>query len=231
MQCIYPSPWPWYPCLITIVASRLVLRSSANKEARLRQVSNGEMDAIVGDWLSELNIAWNAIRKYDDPSKGYEVGFLEQLEDSIDTLAAKRIKLVANAGALNTPECAAKAKEICKRHGHDHLKIAYVTGDDISEIAVDPSAQQDLGGIVHLDHPDRSLESWGKTPLCGVAYFGGWGIVKALQEGADIVICGRVTDASPVIALAAWWHDWSYDDWDHLAGALVAGRMFCTFTF
>lgn len=196
---------------------------------RLRQVSDGPVDAIVGDWLSELNIAWNAIRKYDDPTKGYEVGFLEQLDQSIDIIAEKKIKLVANAGALNTPECTKKVKEICKDHGHDHLKVAYVEGDDISDIVVDSAKRDQIGGIVHLDYPDRTIESWGNQPLCGVAYFGAWGIVRALQEGADLVICGRVTDASPVIALSAWWHNWSYDAWNEIAGALVAGRMYSLF--
>jgi hypothetical protein len=189
-------------------------------------LASGPLDAIAGDWLSELNIAWNAIRKYEDPTKGYEVGFLEQLDESIDLIAQKKVKVVSNAGALNTPECARRVKTICDNHGHSHLKIAYVEGDDISDIVIDVSKQADLGGIVHLDHPERSLASWNRKPLCGVAYFGGWGIVQALREGADIVICGRVTDASPVIALAAWWHDWRYDAWDQLAGALVAGRMF-----
>ncbi|KAH8885933.1 duf1446 domain-containing protein [Thozetella sp. PMI_491] len=193
--------------------------------AMLRMVTDGQLDAIAGDWLSELNIAWNAIRKYDDPTKGYEVGFLEQLDDSIDIIAQKKIKLVTNAGALNTLECTRKAKEICERHGQGHLKIAYIEGDDISDIVVSKEKQDALGGIIHLDHPERTLESWGKTPLCGVAYFGAWGIVQALREGADIVICGRVTDASPVIALAAWWHNWSYDAWNQLAGALVAGHL------
>ncbi|KAI8937417.1 hypothetical protein NX059_005142 [Plenodomus lindquistii] len=193
--------------------------------AMLRQVSDAQVDAIVGDWLSELNIAWNAIRKYDDPTKGYEVGFLEQLDESIDIIAQKKIKLVANAGALNTPECTRKVKEICEAHGHGHLKVAYVEGDDISDIVVDRTKRDEVGGIVHLDFPDRTVESWGRQPLCGVAYFGAWGIVRALQEGADIVICGRVTDASPVIALAAWWHNWSYDAWNELAGALIAGHL------
>lgn len=97
-------------------------------------VTEGYLDAITGDWLSELNIAWNAIRKHDDPTKGYEVGFLEQLDECIDIIAEKKIKLVSNAGALNTPECARKAREICEKHGQGHLKIAYIEGDDISDI-------------------------------------------------------------------------------------------------
>ncbi|KAI9745059.1 MAG: hypothetical protein M1818_001337 [Claussenomyces sp. TS43310] len=190
-----------------------------------RMVTEGYLDAITGDWLSELNIAWNAIRKHEDPTKGYEVGFLEQLDDCIDIIAEKKIKLVSNAGALNTPECAKKTREICEKHGQGHLKIAYVEGDDISDIVVDPTKQKDIGGIVHLDHPERKLEAWDRKPYCGVAYFGAWGIVEALKNGADIVICGRVTDASPVIALAAWWHNWSYESWNELAGALIAGHL------
>lgn len=187
-------------------------------------ISAGHLDAIAGDWLSELNIAWNAIRKYENPLLGYEVGFLEQLEECIGIIAEKKLKLVTNAGALNTPQCARLAKEICDKHGQGHLRIAYIEGDDISGIVADPARRDELGGIRHLDHPERTLDGWRKEPLCGVAYFGAWGIVEALRQGADIVICGRVTDASPVIALAAWWHGWSHDEWDRLAGALIAGR-------
>ncbi|KAI0136175.1 duf1446 domain-containing protein [Xylariales sp. AK1849] len=193
--------------------------------AMLRMISDGYLDAIAGDWLSELNIAWNAIRKYEDPTKGYEIGFLEQLDDCIDIIAEKKIKLISNAGALNTPECTKRAKEICEKRGHGHLRIAHVEGDDISDVVVDKAKQEALGGIVHLDHPEQTLESWGKKPLCGVAYFGAWGIVRALRDGADIVICGRVTDASPIIALSAWWHNWTYDSWNQLAGALIAGHL------
>jgi hypothetical protein len=189
-------------------------------------VTEGYLDAITGDWLSELNIAWNAIRKHDDPTKGYEVGFLEQLDDCIDIIAEKKIKLVSNAGALNTQECAKKVREICAARGHEHLKVAYIEGDDITEYVTNAQKLKEIGGVVHLDHQEQKLESWGETPYCGVAYFGAWGIVEALRNGADIVVCGRVTDASPVIALAAWWHGWSYDEWDKLAGALIAGREF-----
>ncbi|KAK6077391.1 hypothetical protein SCUP515_04919 [Seiridium cupressi] len=218
--------YPYAMSVLIQLYDGLYLRRHANPPpTRLRMISDGFLDAITGDWLSELNIAWNAIRKSEDPTLGYEVGFLEQLDDCIDIIASTKIKLVSNAGALNTPECTKKVIEICEKHGHGHLKIAYIEGDDISDIVVDKAKQEALGGIVHLDHPERTLESWGKKPLCGVAYFGAWGIVQALRDGADIVICGRVTDASPVIALAAWWHGWDYDSWNQLAGALVAGHL------
>jgi hypothetical protein len=182
------------------------------------------LDAITGDWAAELNIAWNAIRKYQDSTKGYEPGFLDQLEASIDTIVSRGIKVVSNAGVLNVVECAKRTKEICLNHGYNELVVAYVEGDNISDIITDPERLKNIGGINHLDHPSETLEDWNK-PYCGVAYFGCAGIVEALKQGADIVICGRVTDASPVIALAAWWHNWTIDNWDALANALVAGHL------
>jgi hypothetical protein len=56
-------------------------------------------------------------------------------------------------------------------------------------------------------------------------YLGAQGIAEALRAGADIVICGRVADASPVVGAAAWWHNWSTTDFDALAGALMTGHL------
>ncbi|KAJ0415936.1 hypothetical protein BJY00DRAFT_250634 [Aspergillus carlsbadensis] len=195
-------------------------------DAMLRMVSGEKhLDAITGDWAAELNIAWNAIRKYNDPSKGYEAGFLEQLDASIDTIVQRGIKVVSNAGVLNVVECARQTKRICEAHGHSQLVVAYVEGDNLAHLFEDKERGAALGGLRHLDHPDRTLDAWQREPYCGVAYFGCRGIVEALRQGADIVICGRVTDASPVIGVAAWWHDWAVDDWDAMANALVAGHL------
>jgi len=183
------------------------------------------LDAITGDWAAELNIAWNAIRKYNDPTKGYEAGFLDQLDVSIDIIVQRGIKVVSNAGVLNVVECAKQAKKICEAHGHEGLAVAYVEGDNLSDIFSDPQKRATLDEIKHLDHPDQSLKDWPKEPYCGVAYFGCQGIVEALKQGADIVICGRVTDASPVLALAAWWHNWDVTNWDAMANTLVAGHL------
>jgi hypothetical protein len=177
-------------------------------------ITGGYLDAITGDWLSELNISWNAIRKQDDSTKEYEVGFLDQLEDCIDIFAEKNIKVVSNAGALNTPECARRVKDICQRHGHGYIKVAYVDGDDISNYVADKESLRNIGGIVHLDHQEQDLSSWAEKPYCAVAYFGAWGIVEALRNSADIVVCGRVNNASPVITLTAWWHGWDIYAWN-----------------
>lgn len=191
--------------------------------AMYRMAQDGNVNFIVGDWLSEMNIAWNAIAKSQDPSLGYEPGFLMQLRESIDLIVQKKIKVITNAGGLNTEALAHEVHALCQEKEHRNTKIAVVLGDDISDLIHDPKTRRNL---THLDHPDLNCDDWPLEPHCGVAYIGAWGIVEALNCGADIVLCGRVTDASPVIGAAAWWYQWSKDAWDSLAGALVAGRKF-----
>ncbi|CAG8022599.1 unnamed protein product [Penicillium salamii] len=190
--------------------------------AMRRMAEDGDVDVIVGDWLSEMNIAWNAIAKDQDPALGYEPGFLTQLTQSIDVIAQKGIRVITNAGALNTEGLAAKVQQMCYERGHEDMVVAMVLGDDISQTVTDSTKRKNL---LHLDHPEWALNEWELEPYSGVAYIGAWGIVEAIRAGADIVICGRVTDASPVIGAAAWWHGWAKDDWDQLAGGLVAGHL------
>jgi len=172
--------------------------------AMLRMARTGNVDVITGDWLSEMNIAWNAITKAENPELGYEVGFLDQLEESIDSIVEKKVKVITNAGALNTPALAKRVEELCLRKGYgktaekDGIVVASVLGDDVSSLVA--GGKLDLQ---HLDHGEKRLSEWalGLKPTCAAAYIGAWGVVEALKAGADIVICGRVTDASPVVSL------------------------------
>jgi hypothetical protein len=176
--------------------------------AMLRMAQTGDVDFITGDWLSEMNIAWNAIAKAGDPSQGYETGFLSQLEESMDIIVEKKIKVITNAGALNTEALWEKVRELCAKKGYEHLKVAAVLGDDVTAEVVEMVRRapgEKASGFGHLDHRDQCLVDWAKElddPASAVAYIGAWGIVEALRKGADIVLCGRVTDASPVVCLA-----------------------------
>jgi len=188
-------------------------------------VASSPLDVITGDWLSEMNIAWESLNKRADPSTGYDVGFLRQLGECIDDIAANKIKVVTNAGAMNAPELARKVDELCKERGLD-LLVAVIEGDDVTHLLGDAAGKGKLN-FAHLDHPEQVIEDWNDQlrPECAVAYIGAWGITAALRAGADIVICGRVTDASPVIGAAAWWYDWTEASYDELAGALIAGHL------
>ncbi len=112
-----------------------------------------------------------------------------------------------------------RSAEVADKLGLDPV-IAYVEGDNLL-----PRLEELRSAGVELSHLETS-EPLGDRPVMTVnAYLGGWGIVAALNRGADIVITGRVTDAALAVGPAAWHHGWRRDDWDALAGAVVAGHV------
>jgi hypothetical protein len=99
-------------------------------------------------------------------------------------------------------------------------RVAYVTGDDL----VDRLSELQRAGV-DLANLDTGEEFGTRQAITANAYLGCWGIVEALQRGADIVITGRTTDAAVVMGPAAWHFGWQRTDWDQLAGACVAGHV------
>ena len=191
-----------------------------------RMVKYGNVDAITGDYLAEFNIAWKAIEQktQDTELAGYEPGFLDQLAfhdgDAARLLVEKRVKVVINGGALNPRGLALRVEQYLSSLKLPGFKIAWVEGDDLTASLKDGS----LGPLKHLDQ-DRFFAAEQDEILSANAYTGQEGILLALQQGADIVICGRCTDDSPVMGLASWWHGWQPDNFDALAGALMAGHL------
>jgi hypothetical protein len=182
-----------------------------------REMLAGPIDVLTGDYLAELTmlILWKARRK--DESLGYATTFLRQMADVLGTCLERGIKVVANAGGLNPQSLAAKIKELSPE-----ARVAYLTGDDLAPAIKDLQAEGHE--LTNLD-TGVPLAAAGLPVATANAYLGGWGIAAALQAGADVVICPRVTDASLVAGPAAWWHGWARDDWDALAGAVAAGHV------
>ncbi len=192
-------------------------RLSAARE----MVVGGPIDFLTGDYLAELTmmILWKAQQK--DASRGYAVTFLRQMEDVLGEVLARRIKIVTNAGGLNPAGLAGELRALCDRLGLK-AKIAHIEGDNLMpQLEALQRAGQELK---HLDtgQPLRELRA---KPLSANAYLGAWGIVEALQQGADVVVCPRVTDASVIVGPAAWHFGWQRNDWDRLAGAVAAGHV------
>ena len=190
-------------------------RMSAAQE----MVEGGPIDALTGDWLAELTMLILAGHKARDASRGYARSFIRQMEQTMGTCLDRGIKVVSNAGGLNPSSCAAAVKEVADKLGL-HPKIAYIEGDDLMPFI------DEMRSTAHLfDNIDTGEELGDRPVLTANAYVGCWGIVEALNRGADIVITGRVTDAAVVMGPAAWKHGWERADWDKLAGALVAGHI------
>ena len=133
----------------------------------------------------------------------------------------KKIKIVSNAGGLNPKSMAGEIEKILDELSID-LKVAYIDGDDliprISELKKNGEEFSNIEKNIPLDES-------GCEPLTANAYLGAWGIKEALDNGADIIVCPRVTDAALVIGPAAWKFKWNRNDYDALAGALAAGHI------
>ncbi|KAI9749232.1 MAG: hypothetical protein M4579_006948 [Chaenotheca gracillima] len=207
----------------------------------LRHAEAGEkeglppVDFITGDYLAEYNIAQNAEAMKAGSHPGYEPTALEGLKLSLEALNRRRIKVVINGGALNPKGLAETIHKEIQEKGLD-LSVAYVTGDDLLDRENIDMLRREDGTFTHLDDESVSMHRQNETGklsfevpsdkiVASNAYLGARAIRKGLEEGADIIICGRVADASPVIGAAQWWFGWTETDYDSLAGTLVAGHL------
>lgn len=171
-------------------------------------LEGGPLDVLTGDYLAELTMLILGRSRMKDPGGGYASTFLRQMEDSLGLAAERGVKIVTNAGGLNPRGLAERLRELAGRLGVD-VRIAHVEGDDLLPRA----------GELGLTDPRYG------DPLTANAYLGAWGIAECLRAGADVVVTGRVTDASLVVGPAAAHFGWARDDWDALAGATAAGHV------
>ncbi|MFZ1986486.1 MAG: acyclic terpene utilization AtuA family protein, partial [Desulfatitalea sp.] len=192
-------------------------RLSAAKE----MVQGGPIDVLTGDYLAELTMAILFQKKLKSPEAGYVPTFLKQMEAVLGECLEKGIRVVANAGGLNPAAMARALKAAAQTLGLSP-KIAFIEGDDLMPRLAE--LQQAGETFTHMDKGIRLADS-GAVPITANAYLGAWGIAAALEQGADIVVCGRVADAALVAGPCAWRFGWQRSDWDQLAGAYAAGHI------
>jgi len=187
-----------------------------------KMVEGGPIDVLTGDYLAELTmtILYNQKMKRGE-NLGYVGTFIKQFREVAKLCDDKKIKIVSNAGGLNPASMANEVENIIKELELD-LKVAYIDGDDLMPRLDELSSSGEK--LKNIDK-NNDLFSYEKKLLTANAYLGAWGIKEALDNGADVVICPRVTDAAVVIGPAAWKFNWSRNDYDQLAGALAAGHV------
>jgi hypothetical protein len=171
--------------------------------AMREMLAGGELDFLTGDYLAELTMLILARDRAKNPERGYAKTFLAQLEECLGLAVERGVRIVTNAGGLNPAGLAAGVRTLAERLGLS-IDVAHVEGDD----------------LVH-----RADELGFGTPLAANAYLGAWGIVDCLDSGADVVVTGRVTDASVTLGPAAAHFGWERTEYDALAGAVAAGHV------
>lgn len=171
--------------------------------AMREMLTGGDLDYLTGDYLAELTMLILARDRAKSPDRGYAKTFLLQLEDCLGTALDRGVRIVANAGGLNPAGLAAAVRALAERLGLS-VNVAHVEGDDL----VGRADELGFGSV-----------------LAANAYLGAWGIADCLRCGADVVVTGRVTDASVIVGPAAAHFDWARTDYDALAGAVAAGHV------
>jgi hypothetical protein len=209
--------------------------------AAREMVEGGPIDVLTGDWLAELTMLILSRIRAKRPGAGFARTFVDQMEQVMGTCLDRGIKVVSNAGGLDPGGCAEAVSEVAARLGLAPT-IAFVDGDDLmprlpdllASGALRPFTPQPVNPRLRRDFAPTGAEirdandDFGESAerfLTANAYLGCFGIVDALDRGADIVITGRVTDAAVTCGPAAWHHGWRRDDFDQLAGAVVAGHV------
>ena len=165
--------------------------------AMREMLEGGRLDVLTGDYLAELTMLILGRDRAKDPAAGYARTFLAQLRDCLRLALDRKVRIVSNAGGVHPAALAEAVRGLGAR-------VALVRGDDLTGRA----------GALGLG-----------SPLGAHAYLGAFGIARALQAGAEVVITGRVTDASLVTGPAIAHFGWTRDDLDALAGATVAGHV------
>ncbi|GIF05207.1 acyclic terpene utilization AtuA family protein [Actinoplanes siamensis] len=164
--------------------------------AMREMLEGGPLDYLTGDYLAELTMLILGRDRQKNSDAGYARTFLRQLTDCLDLIRSGTVRIVGNAGGLNPSALAAAIRSL-----DPQLKVAHVEGDDLLRTGRWPRA------------------------LTANAYLGAFGIAKALQAGADIVVTGRVTDASLTLGPVLAEFGWTHDDLDKLAAGIVAGHV------
>ncbi len=188
-------------------------------------LTGGELDVLTGDYLAELTMLILGRDRLKDPATGYAKTFLRQLETTRGEALDRGVPIVTNAGGLNPAGLAEAVRRLGRRLGLD-VAVAHVEGDDLLSRATELGLFTEHSHGEELDgrEPDGKRLGLG-GPVAVNAYLGGWGIAACLTAGADVVVTGRVTDASLVVGPAAAHFGWARDDHDRLAGAVVAGHV------
>ncbi|MFF6985298.1 acyclic terpene utilization AtuA family protein [Streptomyces sp. NPDC010273] len=167
-------------------------------DALREMLTGGQLDVLTGDYLAELTMLILGRDRLKDPGAGYARTFLRQLEECLGLAHERGVRIVTNAGGLNPAGLADAVRKLAERLGVP-VRVAHVEGDDLA-----------------ARYPDA---------LAAHAYLGGFGIAACLEAGADIVVTGRVTDAALVTGPAVAHFGWGAEDYDRLAGAVVAGHV------
>src|SRR5690606_38588688 len=190
-------------------------------------IEGGHVDVVCFEALSELTLAILQKDKLANPQRGYtfDIGIIAR--QILPKAYERKIPLISNGGGLNPQAAAEMVRETAVKTGLTGLKIAYVTGDDV--LARLGELQAAGEPLANIEPGEQLAETSNQNFVTANVYLGVAPIVEALQNGADMVITGRVADPCLYLAPLIAHYGWAWDDWDKLASGIVCGHLLeCT---
>lgn len=174
------------------------------------------VDYLMMDYLAEVTMSLLARARLKDPQAGYPPDFVAYLKPHLADLAARRVKVVSNAGGVHPQACKQALEAACAEAGVQ-LRIAVVTGDDLMPMA-DALREEGVREWVGGEPLPPKL-------LTANAYLGALPIAAALARGADIVVTGRCADSALALGILMHEFGWQPDDYDRLAAGSLVGHL------
>jgi hypothetical protein len=172
---------------------------------------------LMYETLAERTLALCQLDRRKDPARGYSPALDRLLTPVLKQCLAAGIRIVGNFGAANPPAAARRIAEMARSLGLPVPRIAIVEGDDLSgRLSASELARRETGGKVLAQARDV---------ISANLYLGAQPIAQALDQGADIVVTGRVADSALALGPLLHVFRWPADDWDRLAAGTLAGHL------
>lgn len=190
-------------------------------EALRRQLQGGGLDYITQDFLAEVTMSILQKQRSRNPDLGYARDFIDQMRVCLPLLGKRGTRIITNAGGINPRGCAQEVVRMARQLGVP-VRVAVVEGDDLMERL---DALLESGILLKNMETGEELQSVRDRVESANAYLGAAPVVKALEEGADVVITGRVTDTGIAAAAPIFEFGWKMNEWDRLASTVVAGHI------
>jgi hypothetical protein len=193
-----------------------------NVDAGVELLRGGPIDYIGLDYLAEVTLSIMMRQKLRHPELGYATDFVDFIRRVLPEAQQRNVRILTNAGGLNPKACRARIFQVARELGLSGVRVGVVQGDDVLD---------QLPALIAAGHPLANMDTG--EPLAAHlprmmsanAYLGARPIVEALDRGALIVVCGRITDTALGLAPMAYEFGWGAEEWDLLAAGTIAGHI------
>lgn len=191
-------------------------------EAAIDMVKNGDLNYLSCDYLAELTMSILQRQKNKNPEYGYARDFIDLFEKIVEDASKKHIKILANAGGVNVEALVKKLENVVKDKNIRNYKIGYVLGDDLKDQI--PRLMEKGHEFINMDN-GRKIDEIKDKILNANVYFGREPIIKALEDGADVIVTGRAADSTLFLSPLMHEFAWTDEDYDNIARGIAVGHM------